>query len=228
MRLMIEHEPLPVKVSNERIKQAYESISPLYGIIEPLGKKIRKKGLAFLHPQQGEHILEIGFGTGSTLVKIAEAVGKEGKAIGIDVAKNMVRFAKKRLTKKGLLDRTVVIQGDARSIPSEEGRFDAVYMAEVLELFPTAEIPEVLAECKRVLKSDGRLIVIAMAREGYEHTLFVRVYEWLHQLFPKYLNCRPIYLEASISDAGFEILQAIGTKVAGVTPLKMVVARPKT
>lgn len=224
---MRKHEPSPIKVSQEEIKEAYENISLLYGIIEPFETKIRERGLALLHPQQGEHILEIGFGTGCTLVKIAEAVGREGKVYGIDVARNMVMLAKKRLIKRGLWDRSELIVGDTRSMPFEDAQFDAVYMAEVLELFATLEIPQVLAECKRVLKPDGRLVVVAMAREGYEHTLFVRLYEWLHRLFPKFLNCRPIYLEASISDADFEILQAEAMKVAGVTPLKMVVARPR-
>ncbi|HEX77625.1 MAG TPA: methyltransferase domain-containing protein [Dehalococcoidia bacterium] len=71
----------------------------------------------------------------------------------------------------------------------------AIYMASTLELFDTPDIPRVLQEIKRVLKPRGRLVVASMSREGHENSKFLRFYEWLHQRFPRYASCRPIYVE---------------------------------
>lgn len=73
-----------------------------------------------------------------------------------------------------------------------------------LELFDTPEIPKVLEQIKRVLKPGGRLGVASMSKENGE-SIFLRLYEWIHNKWPKYVDCRPIYVEQSLIDAGYQI-----------------------
>ena len=89
-------------------------------------------------------------------------------------------------------------------MPYEDNKFDAVFMSFTLELFDTPEIPKLLGEIKRVLKTNGRLGVVSMSKENGDSKL-LRLYEWLHEKFPRYVDCRPIYVEEAIKDAGFEI-----------------------
>lgn len=77
-------------------------------------------------------------------------------------------------------------------------------MSFTLELFDTPEIPKVLDEIKRVIKPNGRIVVVSMSKENGEPKL-LKLYEWVHKKFPKYIDCRPIYVERSIKEAGFEI-----------------------
>ena len=80
-------------------------------------------------------------------------------------------------------------------------------MSFALELFDTPEIPLVLAECKRVLKPGGRIVVIGMSRilpEG----LIMEIFEWTHRHFPNYLDCRPILVCQALEDSGFQILDS--------------------
>ena len=54
-----------------------------------------KKSLELLDIQEGEVVLEIGFGTGCSLVEIARSVGEKGKVYGLDVTFKMVSWLRK-------------------------------------------------------------------------------------------------------------------------------------
>lgn len=148
--------------------------------------------------------MEIGFGTGHTLVSLARAVGPKGRVFGLDLSDKMAKIAKENLTKSGLLERTKVRCGDAAQLPYITGSMDGVFMSFTLELFDTPEIPKVLSECKRVLRPGGRIVVLGMSKEGPGDAL-VNVFEWTHKHFPKFLDCRPIYVRRALEEAGFAI-----------------------
>ena len=78
----------------------------------------------------------------------------------------MFNVAQARLSKAGLSGSVELKCGDATSLPFEAGFFDAIYMSFTLELFDTPEIGVVLNECQRVLRSDGRIGIVAMAKKA--------------------------------------------------------------
>ena len=222
---MTKKEIVRVTTSQEDIKISYGKISKLYSLAEWFERGARKRALQLLDVREGETVLEIGFGTGFGLVEIAKSVGEIGKAYGVDITPEMVKLARERLEKEGLTERVELYEGDARKMPYAENMFDAVYMATTLELFDEPDIPRVLGEIKRVLKSTGRLGVVSIPKEGYEDSWVLRVYEYLHGRFPKYVSCRPIYVQDSIRDAGYKIMKTDETKIAKLFPMKIVVAR---
>ncbi len=57
------------------------------------------EGLRLLNTQPGERVLEVGFGTGHSLIALARAVGSTGKVIGIDLAMGMITVAREQLRK---------------------------------------------------------------------------------------------------------------------------------
>jgi demethylmenaquinone methyltransferase/2-methoxy-6-polyprenyl-1,4-benzoquinol methylase len=216
------HEVSRVYRTKTQAKKAYDKISWVYdylaGVFE---KKYRNRALELLGIERGKIVLEIGFGTGHCLKKIAELVGEEGKVYGIDISSGMLEVSKRRLQKAGLLDRVELYCGDASKLPYEDNKFDAVFMSFTLELFDTPEIPKVLNEIKKVLKPGGRLGVVSMSKEG--GGLLMGLYEWLHEKLPQYIDCRPIYVEQSIREAGFEIKYKEGVRLFGL-PGEIVIA----
>jgi demethylmenaquinone methyltransferase/2-methoxy-6-polyprenyl-1,4-benzoquinol methylase len=46
------------------------------------------------------------------------------------------------------------------------------------------------------------MCVVAMARKETSG-LMVRMYEWFHEKFTKFVDCRPIYVCQSLEEAGF-------------------------
>jgi ubiquinone/menaquinone biosynthesis C-methylase UbiE len=194
--------------SKEEAKASYNRISRWYDVLAgPSEKKHREAALQMLGAKEGERILEIGFGTGHCLVALAQSVGHSGKVYGIDLSEGMLNIAQARVRQAGVSERVVLECGDAAELPFESGLFDAVFMSFTLELFDTPEIPTVLHECRRVLRSGGRLCVIAMSKKGKAGPL-MRLYEWTHRTFPNYVDCRPILVQEALEDAGFQVVEA--------------------
>ena len=150
--------------------------------------------------------MEIGFGIGHILVRLAKPVGEKGQVHGIKLSEEMHKLFEKLLQKQGLSGR-VKLSGDAVDLPYPDGSLYAIFMSFTLELFDSAEIPKVLGECKRVLKPQVRIMVAGMSKEGKERP-YVRAFEWMHRYFTNFLDCRPIYVRQAFEDAAFAIESA--------------------
>jgi demethylmenaquinone methyltransferase/2-methoxy-6-polyprenyl-1,4-benzoquinol methylase len=196
---------LRVKRTKAQAKESYDKMSRFYdyfaGGFEQKYSNLALKRLAIL---EGETVLEIGFGTGRCLKQLAETVGKTGRVYGIDISSGMLAVSRRRLAKAGLGDRVELSCDDATKMLYADNLFDAVFASFVLELFDVPEISQVLGEAKRILKPRGRIGAVSMAKAEKSMPL-LKLYEWLHQQFPQYIDCRPIYVEQSLREAGFAI-----------------------
>jgi demethylmenaquinone methyltransferase/2-methoxy-6-polyprenyl-1,4-benzoquinol methylase len=201
------HQPgvLRVLQTKDETKAFYNKIAGVYDLLaERSEQPVREAGFKMLNPRAGEKMLEIGFGTGHTLIELADAVGPSGRVFGIDLSEKMLEVSRKQVHEKGLDDRLELACGDALQMPYASDAMDGVFTAFTLELFDTPEIPQVLAECRRVLKPGGRLVVISMSRVD-PGGLMTEIFEWTHRHFPNYLDCRPILARRAVEDAGFRI-----------------------
>ncbi len=167
----------------------------------------RERGLELLNVQTGESVLEIGYGTGRALIALAESVGDSGRVTGIDISPGMRDVAQKRVHAAGKDANVELTVGTVPPLPFDDASFDVVTMSFTLELFAIETIPQVLSECRRVLKSGGRLGVVSMAtvEEGKRESVLERTYVWMHTHFPHIVDCQPIPLEQLLTDAGFSL-----------------------
>jgi demethylmenaquinone methyltransferase/2-methoxy-6-polyprenyl-1,4-benzoquinol methylase len=207
--------------SKESAKSAYDRLSKWYDLLAGSSeRKFTEIGLRELNIQEGEAVLEIGFGTGHSLVTLAQQAGITGKVSGIELSEGMLKVAGERLRKSGLSNRVELRRGDAASLPFPDQVFDAVFMSFVLELFDTPELPLVLRECQRVLKSRGRMGVVALAKKEMSA---VRIYEWFHARFPTLVDCRPIYTRQSLEEADFHPVKHLERVMWGL-PVDIIIA----
>jgi demethylmenaquinone methyltransferase/2-methoxy-6-polyprenyl-1,4-benzoquinol methylase len=213
-----------VKRSKAEAKETYDKISHWYDKLAGSSEQeFVQLGLEKLAVSRDEVVLEVGFGTGDALVALAQSVGDSGKIYGIDISEGMLNAAQEKLKAAGLTDRAELRVGDAAQLPYEDHFFDGVFMSFTLELFDTPEIPVVLAEAWRVLRSGGRLSVVAMSREG-NAGLMLRLYEWAHDKLPKYIDCRPIFVQKALKEAGLQVTDSELRSMWGL-PVEIVTAR---
>ncbi len=119
--------------------------------------------LAELKP--GMKVLDVGCGRGEIL---RHCLLKGTRAIGIDYARAAVRLS--RATLDSLAEEGLqgdVAQADARHMPFADGVFDRVLMFDIVEHLYPWELDMALAEARRVLKPDGRLIIHTAPNRWY-------------------------------------------------------------
>jgi demethylmenaquinone methyltransferase/2-methoxy-6-polyprenyl-1,4-benzoquinol methylase len=201
-------EILRVFQSRRETRAFYDRISKFYDFLaERSERPLRAAGLQKLAPSPGDNVLEIGCGTGHCLVALAAAIAPEGRVLGLDLSAGMLKNSQRHLISKGRAGRVHLVCGDATRIPVRAEAFDAVLMSFTLELFDTPDIPQLLAECQRVLRPQGRIVVVGMSKEGQQTTL-LPAFEWTHRHFPRILDCRPIFVRRALEAAGFVIEHA--------------------
>ncbi len=211
--------------SRQVAKSTYDRLSRFYDLLAGGSEKsCRELGLKLLDVQPGESVLEIGFGTGTSLVPLARSVGPRGKVHGLDISPGMLAVARARLQKADLPDWVEWICGDAAALayPAE---LDAVFMCFSLELFDAPEIPLILLKCRRSLRPAGRICVVAMSKKG-KPNLMTRLYGWAHRKFPNYVDCRPIQVRETLEAAGFDPIETRRMVMWGM-PVEIVLAGVK-
>lgn len=222
-------DSVPKRVSNDRIVGTYDRIATLYDwFVASLEAPTRAQALWTLDPSPNDRVLDLGCGVGQALVHLVDSVGPDGQVVGLDASSGMLNRAYEKVERGSDGASNALTLGDARSLPFKDETFDAIYLAETLELFSTREMRTVLEECRRVLRSDGRLVVASMDRAGWENRAFIRGYEWVYRKVPGYatLGCRPIYVEEVITDVGFEVKRSEQVLPAGFWPIRIVRAHP--
>ena len=203
------------------VRNNYNSMSRYYDLFARSEKRFTKIGLRMLNIQPGEKVLEIGFGTGQSLVDMAYTIKDTGRVYGIELSDGMVRVANERIARSGLSSRIDLHLGDATTLPFRDNSLDAIFISFTLELFSTSEIPNVLSECKRVLHQNGRLGVVAMKKKECRA---VRIYEWVHSRIPSVVDCCPIDVYIQTEAAGFEPITSTDELMWGL-PVEIMIAR---
>jgi len=213
-----------VKRSKAQAQVSYDRLSRWYDTLAGSSeKRLIDAAVLKLAVRQGEQVLEIGFGTGHAILALGRSAGDSGHVYGLDISAGMLRVAQERVDRAGLAGRVELRQGDATQLSFDAASLDAILMGFTLELFDTPEIPIVLGECRRVLRDGGRLCLVAMSKEG-KAGLMLRLYEWAHNRFPRCVDCRPIYAQATVQQAGFRLLDTTIDSVWGLS-VEIILAR---
>ncbi len=223
-----DFRPTVSRVLRSRLaaKTAYDRLSRWYDLLAGSESMFARTALEMTMVLAGESVLEIGFGTGKSLVQLARQAGPRGLVSGIDLSWGMAKVAAHRIEKEGRTTRMMLCQGDSAALPFPGGQFDVVFMAFTLELFDTPEIPQVLRECRRVLRAGGRMGIVALSQPRH-FSLMVAAYEWFHRHFPAAADCRPIPAAACLAAAGFEITASLRRSMWGL-PVELLVGRKKS
>jgi len=118
-------------------------------------------GQAALAPAPGERVLDIGCGGARTTRAIAEAVGPEGRVLGLDISPDLVPEAQAHLSD---LPQAEVVLADAGAYPLEPGDWDALFSRFGVMFFD--DPPATFRSLRRALRPGGRAVMVVHGARG--------------------------------------------------------------
>lgn len=121
------------------------------------GRTFRRRSVEALELDSGDHVLELGCGPGNSFGRLRDAVGPEGRVVGVDYSPGMASAAAARADAEGWAN-VHVVHGDATRLGVRSDVFDAAYASMSLSAMPDpVSAVETAARC---LHADGRLAVL--------------------------------------------------------------------
>jgi ubiquinone/menaquinone biosynthesis C-methylase UbiE len=105
----------------------------------------------------GNHVLDIGAGTGDQSLLVARRVGPDGFVLATDISAEMLNITARVAKLEGLTTITTRVM-DAQQLDLQDNAFDAVICRLALMLIPNLKLA--LREIRRVLKPGGKLAAL--------------------------------------------------------------------
>ena len=174
----------------------------------------RNRLVNFAKEGNPKDILDLATGSGDVLFALRQGLGEKVNLTGLDFCEPMLEQARKKRSVRGLEDRiNEFLHGDCLALPFEDNSFDLITIA--FGLRNLADRAKGLKEMHRVLRPDGRLIILE----------FSQPYFWFRPIYYLYLRGilpwvarwltgdRDAYLYLGTSIAGFPDRTGLITEV---------------
>lgn len=155
-----------IESKKKQVSRMFDNIAPYYDFLNHLlslgiDRSWRKKAIELLRSDHPKVILDVATGTADLAIETAWRL-KPDQVTGVDIAVQMLDIGREKIKKLGL-DQIIHLQtGDSENLTFEDQTFDAVTVAFGVRNFENLE--KGLLEMNRVLKKDGKLIVLEFSR----------------------------------------------------------------
>lgn len=127
----------------------------------PPGKTLQTLGL-----KEGNLVADIGCGIGYFSIPAAEIIGETGLVFGLDLSVEMIEDLDHKIETNNLQNiRTVITSENDLKLGDES--IDFAFLANVLHELD--EIPPMLREVKRILKDEGKIVVLEWKKEESDY-----------------------------------------------------------
>lgn len=163
---MSEVTPYQTKVSKtEQIRQMFDAISGKYDFLNHflsfgIDKLWRRKLVNMLKPFEPKHILDVATGTGDLAIALMRLDPYHIQ--GVDLSQKMLDVALQKVAQMHYSDVITFDQGDSENLPYNDNSYDAATVSFGVRNF--SDPVKGMAEICRVLKSDGRLLVLEFSQ----------------------------------------------------------------
>jgi ubiquinone/menaquinone biosynthesis C-methylase UbiE len=155
----ISEEDKLMKSQMEKMVPSYDS----YMKKVTLGRErvLREETVNLAQMKAGDCVLEIGCGTGTLTLAAKRKAGPSGKAFGIDIIPGMIEASQRKAAEAN--EEITFRSGSIDDIPFSENQFDVVMCSFMIFHMSETTRRKGIAEIHRVLKPQGRLLVLDMA-----------------------------------------------------------------
>jgi ubiquinone/menaquinone biosynthesis C-methylase UbiE len=120
-------------------------------------REFRQRTITLACLQPGEHVLDVGCGTGTLTLEVARHIGHGGRIVGVDPGMEQIARARAKAARRQL---AIEFQtGVIEQLPYPEATFDVVFSTLMMHHLPAPLKRQGLSEIARVLRPGGRLVI---------------------------------------------------------------------
>jgi phosphatidylethanolamine/phosphatidyl-N-methylethanolamine N-methyltransferase len=183
-------------VENDFVEAVYEKLAKVYDLtFGPALHPGRLRAIERMNIQPGEHVLEVGVGTGISLSLYPTTC----VVTGIDFSGPMLEKARDRTLKDGIRN-VRLLQMDAADLKFADDSFDIVYAPYVISVVP--DPVQVAREMRRVCRPGGRIIMLNHFLSS--NPILSRAERWISPLTVHVGFKSDLDLPAFLAQAGLE------------------------
>jgi demethylmenaquinone methyltransferase / 2-methoxy-6-polyprenyl-1,4-benzoquinol methylase len=148
------------------VNQVFSSVAERYDLMNDLmsgglHRLWKRDFVEWLNPPRGlerHRLLDVAGGTADIAMRYAQQSGPNASAIVLDISPEMLAAGRRRIEDAGLANRISTLEGNAETLPFENGSFDAYTIA--FGIRNVTHIDTALAEAYRVLRHGGRFLCL--------------------------------------------------------------------
>lgn len=118
----------------------------------------------YLQPCRGWKVLDVAAGTGALCLSLAQAVGHEGKVVGIDLSESMLKRAEENMKKRAVAN-VDLFQMDAEQPEFRSDYFHAVTCS--FGLFFLPDMLKALTQWRRVTRPAGKVLFSSFTENAF-------------------------------------------------------------
>ncbi len=177
------------QTKEEKVHNVFETISNNYDKMNSVISfkqhiRWRSDTMKRMNVRENAKALDVCCGTADWTIALAQAVGPNGKVVGIDFSENMLKVGEDKVRHFKQIE---LVHGNAMDLPFPNDTFDYVTIGFGLRNVP--DIDQVLRELHRVVKPGGMVVCLETSQPtliGYKQLYFF-YFRYIMPLFGKLL-----------------------------------------
>ncbi|MGE0026346.1 MAG: class I SAM-dependent methyltransferase [Thermoleophilia bacterium] len=189
----------------ERIVELFERHARWYDAQLVLERRALTLAAALAEPLAGARVVDVGAGTGALSSALLARSPRLAELTLLDASPSMLARARRRLSAIHPTPRILI--ADARALPLPAASADVVVMGYLLHLLDERDRRRALAEARRVIAPQGRLVaVVHGSPRGLVGGLYRAAWRAIARLSPGAVGRGPMVdLASAVEEAGFTI-----------------------
>ena len=161
-------------------RRRYARLAASYGRRGRWIERMRGVAVRRLELRRGDHVLDVGCGTGLSFAQLVEAVGPTGRVTGVDVSGEMAALARTRISDAGW-DNVEIVVGEAATAPLPADVDGALFFLTHDLVRSPAVLDHVTGACR------GGALVVAFGGKAPPRWNWP-LHTWVHRTAKRYIT----------------------------------------
>ena len=162
-----------VKKRQDKMRAFFDSVAGRLGRDYVPGKSWKSLAEAFLHLLPSMVIADLGAGDGSFALLLAPSATR---VIAVDASPKMLEVGREQALRSGIQNVEFRL-GDMEELPIDDAAVDLVFFSQ--SLHHAAHPDRAVREASRILRPQGRIVILDLARHRFEEAREIYADEWL-------------------------------------------------